>query len=75
LELPWEALMRNTNSVYRKGQLRLEPGMVMYWAQGKQICNLKPLDYNDMVQAAALYNAHVGEFWWKMYVDYFIPLQ
>jgi len=48
---------------YRKGQLRIEPGMVTYWAQGKQICDLKPLGYNDMVQAAALNNAHVGEFW------------
>jgi hypothetical protein len=34
----------------------------MYWAQGKQLCDLKPLNYKDMAEAVAANNKHLGEF-------------
>jgi hypothetical protein len=50
-------------TAYRSGQLGVKEGMVSYWAHGKQLSDLKPLDYNDVIKVASQNDADKHCFW------------
>ncbi|KAL1961819.1 hypothetical protein VTN77DRAFT_1031 [Rasamsonia byssochlamydoides] len=37
--------------------------MITYWLRGEQLCEPRPLDYQEMIEMANRYNGHTGEFW------------
>ncbi|KAL2011043.1 hypothetical protein VTN00DRAFT_3761 [Thermoascus crustaceus] len=48
---------------YCSGELQVEPGMVTYWAYGRQLCGPKPKDEGDMLEAAKENGGERGWFW------------
>lgn len=49
-------------AAYRSGKLQVKRGMVSYWAHGKQLSDLKPLDFDD-VKAASENDGDKECFW------------
>lgn len=50
-------------AAYRSGSLQVEFGKVPYWANGRQISPLKPMDTDEELAVGMANNADKKEFW------------
>lgn len=48
---------------YRSGKLKLEQGMVTYWANGLQLCEPRPSSWDEFDEFADKYGADQEKLW------------